>query len=106
MEPTFPFPLAYAPTHSLLLWRPRRGGGRQTLLAVHQFAVGLPQGPLQLVDAGLVLQQEVLRLIQKLQENVQEERRKKEKTRRKNGRENALARHQNPFGKPCLNQHI
>lgn len=38
------------------------------LLAVHQFAAGLPQGSLQLVDAGLVLQQHVLRFIQELEE--------------------------------------
>lgn len=49
------------------------------LLAVHQLAVGLPQGSLQLVDAGLVLQQEVLRLIQKLEEHVQKEKNKAER---------------------------
>ena len=74
-----PLPPARAPTHSLLLWCACRGGGRQTLLAVHQLAVGLPQGSLQLVDAGLVLQQEVLRLIQKLEENVQKVRDRGEK---------------------------
>lgn len=31
-----------------------------------QFAVGLFQGPLELIDAGLVLQQDVLWLVQEL----------------------------------------
>lgn len=105
MEPASPFPLAYAATHSLLLWRPRWGGGRQALLAVHQFAVGLPQGSLQLVDAGLVLQQEVLRLIQKLQENVQEERReekKRKKNKAENGREKCISKTSESFWEAVL----
>ena len=64
-----PKPPYSAPTHSLLLWCARRGGCRQTLFTVHQLAVGFPQGSLQLVDAGLVLQQDVLRLIQELEDN-------------------------------------
>lgn len=31
-----------------------------------QFAVGLLQGPLELIDAGLVLQQDILWLVQEL----------------------------------------
>ena len=42
------------------------GGGGQTLLSLAELAVGLPQSPLQLVDAGLVLLQHVFRLVQEL----------------------------------------
>lgn len=61
-HPTTPHPS----THSLLLGRRCRRGGRQALLTVGQLAVGLPQRPLQLIDAGLVLQQEVLWLVPEL----------------------------------------
>lgn len=44
----------------------RRRGGGQALLSLSHLAVGLPQSPLQLVDAGLVLLQDVLRLVQEL----------------------------------------
>jgi hypothetical protein len=33
---------------------------------VDQFAVGLLQGPLEFIDAGLVLQQDILWLVQEL----------------------------------------
>jgi hypothetical protein len=33
---------------------------------VNQFAVGLLQGPFELIDAGLVLQQDILWLVQEL----------------------------------------
>lgn len=68
-SPQLPWlPLTSTRTHSLLLRCAGRGGGWQTLLPVHQFAAGFPQGSLQLVDAGLVLQQNILWLIQKLEE--------------------------------------
>lgn len=72
------------------------------LLAVHQLAVGLPQGSLQLVDAGLVLQQEVLRFIMELEveENVWK---RKNKTER---RGHALAGRQHPFQQQYSHQHI
>lgn len=50
------------------------GGGRRgqpalplpISIPVDQFAVGLLQGPLELIDAGLVLQQDILWLVQEL----------------------------------------
>jgi hypothetical protein len=51
------------------------GGGRRrgqpalpipVSIPVDQFAVGLLQGPLEFIDAGLVLQQDILWLVQEL----------------------------------------
>ncbi|MEQ2192845.1 hypothetical protein XENOCAPTIV_018312 [Xenoophorus captivus] len=61
------------PTHSLLLWSSRWRCRRKTLLSNHQLAVGLSQGPFQLIDAGLVLQQDILRFIKKLEKNHETE---------------------------------
>lgn len=71
-------PLPLYSTHSLPLRRAGRGGSRQTFLADRQLAVGLLQGLLQFVDARLVLQQNILRLIQKLEEKLQQEGEKEE----------------------------
>lgn len=85
-SPQIPWlPLTYTRTHSLLLRCSDRGGGWQTLLPVHQFAAGFPQGSLQLIDAGLVLQQDILWLIQKLDER-EEDKTERETVKSVNGK--------------------
>lgn len=70
-----PYPVQDTYLTGLLRGALRGGGGRRRgqsalplpiSISVDQFAVGLLQGPLELIDAGLVLQQDILWLVQEL----------------------------------------